>query len=75
MASLPSSFLKADLTQQNDKKMSRETGNAQSRATFVRHSAVVRLPVVLLFSKLPNDDGNKEILPNALSSVGDCIKS
>ena len=29
-------------------KMSRKTGNAQSRATFFRHSAVLSLPAVLL---------------------------
>ena len=34
--------------------MSRKIGNAQSRATFFRHSAVLRLPAVLL-RKLPND--------------------
>ena len=28
--------------------MSRKTGNAQSRATFFRHSAVLSLPAVLL---------------------------
>ena len=32
--------------------MSRKTGNAQSRATFFRHSAVLSLPAVLL-RKLP----------------------
>ena len=40
--------------------MSCEIGNAQSRATFFRHSAVPSLPAVLL-GKLPSlniDDGN-----------------
>ena len=35
-------------------KMSRKTRNAQSRATFFRHSAVLSLPAVLL-RKVPND--------------------
>ena len=38
---------------QDDEKMSRKIGNAQSRATFFRHSAVLSLPAVLL-RKLPN---------------------
>ena len=38
---------------QDDEKMSRKIGNAQSRATFFRHSAVLNLPAVLL-RKLPN---------------------
>ena len=37
-----------DSGRQNDGKMSRKTGNAQSRATFFRHSAVLSLPAVLL---------------------------
>ena len=37
---------------QNDEKMSRKIGNAQSHATFFRHSAVLSLPAVLL-RKLP----------------------
>ena len=36
---------------QNDEKMSRKTGNAQSRATVFRHSAVLSLPAVLLFKQ------------------------
>ena len=39
--------------QQNDEQMSRKVGNAQSRATFSRHSAVWSLPAVLL-RMLPN---------------------
>ena len=42
-----------DSGRQNDEKMSRKIGNAQSRATFFRHSAVLSLPAVLL-RKLPN---------------------
>ena len=34
--------------------MSGKTGNAQSRATFFRHSAVLSLPAVLL-RKVPNE--------------------
>ena len=37
-----------DSGRQNDEKMSRKIGNAQSRATFFRHSAVLSLPAVLL---------------------------
>ena len=43
-----------DSGRQNDEKMSRKIGNAQSRATFFRHSAVLSLPAVLL-RKLPNN--------------------
>ena len=41
-----------DSGRQNDEKMSRKIGNAQSRATIFRHSAVLSLPAVLLH-KLP----------------------
>ena len=41
------------LGRQNDEQMSCTIGNAQSRATFFRHSAVLNLPAVLL-PKLPN---------------------
>ena len=37
--------------------MSREIGNAQSRATFFRHSAVLSLPAMLL-RKVPNNARN-----------------
>ena len=37
--------------------MSRETGNAQSRATFFRHSAVLSLPAILL-RNVPNNARN-----------------
>ena len=37
-----------DLGRQNDAKMSRKIGNAQSRATSFRHSAILSLPAVLL---------------------------
>ena len=37
-----------DSGRQNDENMSRKIGNAQSRATFFRHSAVLSLPAVLL---------------------------
>ena len=39
---------KTQLGRQNDEKMSRKIENAQSRATFFRHSAVLSLPAVLL---------------------------
>ena len=42
-----------DSGRQNDEKMSCKIGNAQSRATFFRHSAVLNLPAVLM-PKLPN---------------------
>ena len=41
-----------DSGRQNDEKMSRKTGNAQSRATFFLHSAFLSLPAVLL-RKIP----------------------
>ena len=37
-----------DSRRQNDEKMSRKIGNAESRATFFRHSAVRSLPALLL---------------------------
>ena len=43
-----------DSGRQNNERKSRKIGNAQSRATFFRHSAVVSLPGVLL-RKLPNN--------------------
>ena len=33
---------------QNDKKISHKTGNAQSRATFFHHSAMLGVPAILL---------------------------
>ena len=41
-----------DSGRQNDEKISRKTGNAQSRETFFRHSAVLTLPAVQL-RKIP----------------------
>ena len=47
-----------DSGRQNDEKMSRKIGNAQSRATFFRHSAVLSLPAVLLrkLANIPSGD-------------------
>ena len=50
------------------KRMSRKTWNAQSRATFFRHSAVLSLTAVLL-RKLPNDDDGGHTPINKLTSV------
>ena len=44
-----------DTGRQNDEKMTRKTGNAQSHVTFFRDSAVVSLPAVLL-RKVSNGD-------------------
>ena len=53
-------FMRAsrELTQQNsrrqnDEKMWRETVHSQTYATFSRHSADLRVPAVLLRTKLP----------------------
>ena len=43
-----------DSGQQNDEKMSRKTGNAQSRATFFRHSAVLLRKVPIISSMVPH---------------------
>ena len=50
----------ADSGRQNDDKMSRKLGNAQSRITFFHHSAVLSLPAVLL-RKLPNSSHDPSI--------------
>ena len=64
---------------QNDEKMSRKIGNAQSNPTFFRHSAVLSLPGVLLH-KVPNNEGNHLItfctsLANALPPRIPCKSS
>ena len=52
-----------DSGRQNDEKKSRKIGNAQSRATFFRHSAVLSLPALLL-RKLPTVSGRStSVLP------------
>ena len=44
-----------DSGQQNDEKMARNNGNAQSCAKFFGHSTILSLPAVLLH-KVSNDD-------------------
>ena len=56
--------------------MSRKTGNAESRATFFRHSAVLSLPAVLL-RKVPNDtsDVNYGVIPSTVHFLYESIKT
>ena len=61
-----------DSGRQNDEKMSCKIGNAQSRATFFRHSAVLNLPAVLL-PKLPNIMKQRALV--LILSLSGCIFS
>ena len=56
----------------NDEKMSCKIGNAQSRATFFRHAAVLNLPAVLL-PKLPNIMKQRALV--LILSLSGCIFS
>ena len=57
---------------QNDEKMWRKIGNAQSRTTFFRHSAVLNLPAVLL-RKLPNSSHDPDIPTERISKCAEAF--
>ena len=57
---------------QNDEKMSRKIGNAQSCATLFRHSAVLNLPAVLL-RKLPNSSYDSAIPTERISKYAEAF--
>ena len=50
------------LTTQNDEKMLRMTGNAQSHATLFRHSAVVSLRAVVLHKVCNNFQQEDQVI-------------
>ena len=52
--------------------MSRKIGNAQSRATFFRHSAVLNLPAVLL-RKLANSSHEPTIVTERISKCAEAF--
>ena len=57
---------------QNHKKKTRQTGNAQSRATFFRHSAAWSLPALLL-RKLPNSSHDPAIPTKRISKCAEAF--
>ena len=60
-----------DSGRQNDEKMSRKIANAQSRATFFRHSAVLSLPALLLRKvSIYNRDFKQFATANANTAAG-----